>query len=108
SAPAAQPASSPASQAALASGSYGPVQSSETLWGIASALRPAGVSMNQMMVALYEANPGAFDGNMNLLLRGSTLAIPDRAELTARTAGEATAIVSRAEATWRGGEPGAA
>src|SRR5690606_10830178 len=39
-------------QAALASGTYGPVQSSETLWNIASQLRPAGVSVNQMMVGL--------------------------------------------------------
>jgi len=104
-APAPRPAQTPAAEAALASGSYGPVQSSETLWSIASQLRPAGVTVNQMMVGLYEANPGAFDGNMNLLLRGATLTIPDRNALTARTAAEATAIVSRAEASWRGAEP---
>src|SRR5690606_19793663 len=76
--PPARPAQTAAADAALASGSYGPVQASETLWSIASRLRPAGVSVNQMMVGLFEANPEAFDGNMNVLLRGATLRIPDR------------------------------
>ena len=103
--PPARPAQTAAADAALASGSYGPVQASETLWSIASRLRPAGVSVNQMMVGLFEANPEAFDGNMNVLLRGATLRIPDRDALTARTAAEATEIVSRAEAAWRGTQP---
>src|SRR6185295_10730839 len=51
-------------------GTYGPVQRSETLWAIAERFRPDGVSMNQMMVALFEANPQAFAGNMNVLRVG--------------------------------------
>src|SRR5690606_12746164 len=68
-------------------------------------LRPAGVTVNQMMVALYEANPHAFDGNMNVLLRGATLTIPDRNAVAALSAAEATAIVRRAEESWRGTPP---
>ena len=41
-------------------GTYGEVERGETLWGISSTLRPSGVTMNQMMVAIYEANPQAF------------------------------------------------
>src|SRR5690606_31165511 len=48
--PAPRPAQTAAAAAALASGTYGPVQTSETLWSIASQLRPAGVTTNQMMV----------------------------------------------------------
>lgn len=82
---------------------YGPVESAETLWSIATRLRPSGVTVNQMMVALYEANPSAFDGNMNLLLRGATLVVPSRDALLARSAAEATAMVRSHEDAWRGG-----
>src|SRR5690606_20533416 len=100
--PCARPAQTAAAYAGLASRVSVPVHAYGTLWSIASRLRPADVSVNQMMVGLFEAMPEAFDGNMNLLLRGATLRIPDRDALTARTAVEATAIVSREEASWRG------
>ncbi|MBN1239485.1 MAG: hypothetical protein JXB36_13360, partial [Gammaproteobacteria bacterium] len=92
-------AASPAAAASLG-GRYGPVQRSETLWSIASALRPSDVTINQMMFALYEANPSAFDGNMNVLRRGATLTVPERQQLLATTAAAATAAVSRHESTW--------
>src|SRR5690606_2074360 len=82
---------------------YGPVESAETLWSIATRIRPSGVTVNQMMVALYEANPSAFDGNMNLLLRGATLVVPTRDAVLARSAAEATAMVQRHDDAWRGG-----
>jgi pilus assembly protein FimV len=83
-------------------GTYGPVQSDETLWGIASALRPAGVTTNQMMVALYEANPDAFLNNMNLLRRGATLQVPDLERLRGATPEAATAEVRLQEEAWQG------
>ena len=44
------------------------------IWGIASRLRPdSRLSMNQTMVAIYEANPDPFEGNFNELKAGSTL-----------------------------------
>ena len=61
----------------LSGDQYGPVMSNETLWGIASKLRPQGVSIHQMMMALQQANPGAFiGGNINQLKKGAILQVP--------------------------------
>ncbi|MEE9570671.1 MAG: FimV/HubP family polar landmark protein, partial [Gammaproteobacteria bacterium] len=84
-------------------GSYGPVRPAETLWSIAAQYRPAGITMNQMIVALYRANPQAFGGNMNTLHQGVTLRIPPLGELDAITAGEATQEALRQAALWEGG-----
>jgi pilus assembly protein FimV len=85
-----------------AGGSYGPVQNGETLWGIASQMRSDGLTMNQMMVAIFEANPQAFDANMNILRRGTILRIPERAELGRVDARAATAAVQQHSDTWQG------
>ncbi len=54
------------------------VRPGDTLAGIAQEYQPPGVTLEQMMVALYQANEPAFlDGNMNLLKIGRTLTIPD-------------------------------
>jgi len=56
----------------------------ETLWGIASKLRPGdSVTVNQMMVALYQRNPRAFRGNMNRLKRGAVLRVPSMPDVAA-------------------------
>ncbi|HEX5420099.1 MAG TPA: FimV/HubP family polar landmark protein [Gammaproteobacteria bacterium] len=103
---AAAPASAAGSPSSAASAaSYGPVQQDETLWGIASNLKPSDVTTNQMMVALYEANPGAFEHNMNVLLRGATLSVPGGGELTALSAAAATAEVKRQAASWQSRAP---
>ena len=54
------------------------VRSGDTLWSIAKALRPASdVTIQQMILALRAANPDAFlNGDINRLMRGSTLSIP--------------------------------
>ncbi|WP_096086529.1 FimV/HubP family polar landmark protein [Agaribacterium haliotis] len=54
------------------------VQSGDTLSGIASRVsRPDGVSHRQAIAQLHRQNPGAFqNGDMNRLLAGSTLSIP--------------------------------
>lgn len=59
--------------------SYGPVGNNDTLWGIASSVRPdRSVSIQQTLVAIYRANPHAFpDGNINNLRAGKVLEIPD-------------------------------
>lgn len=63
---------------------YGPVAPDETLWSIASELRPdPQISMDQMLLAIYQANPQAFDDNINLLNAGSTLIIPSADEIHA-------------------------
>lgn len=60
------------------SGEYGPVQSADTLWRIADQLgSERGVATNQMMAALFRANPDAFNrGDINSLKRGAVLKIP--------------------------------
>jgi len=53
------------------------VKAGDTLAGIAEAMRPPGVSLAQMIVALYQANEPAFvDRNMNRLRARETLAVP--------------------------------
>jgi pilus assembly protein FimV len=54
------------------------VKQGDTLGRIAARLKPADVSLDMMLVALYRANPEAFVGNnMNRLKSGQILAVPD-------------------------------
>lgn len=65
-------------------GRYGPVRPGETLWSVASKLRPGpAVSMDQMLLGLYRANPRAFDGGIDGLMKGMVLTVPGVDELTA-------------------------
>lgn len=68
----------------------------DTLWAIASRVRPGSdVSVQQTMLALQRANPDAFiNNNINLLKAGYVLRIPDRDEILAETREEAIAEVS--------------
>ena len=104
----AEPAPMPAPQAATApaaatgsSGSYGPIAPQETFWSIASKLRPGPqVSMDQVLLAIYRANPQAFDkGSFNGLLKGHTLQVPSAAEMQESSAAQAKAAVD----AWRHG-----
>ena len=84
-----------------AANEYGPVQANDTLWGIASEVRPSGVSMAQMMMALLKANPHAFvDNNVNRLQRGQILRVPDRAEILALSREEAQAMYQAQQDDW--------
>jgi pilus assembly protein FimV len=96
------PATTSVMPAAPLPGTYGEVQRGETLWGIARSLRPGGVTMNQMMVAIYEANPQAFNANMNILRRGAILRIPELSDIQALDTRSATAEVQRHTDTWQG------
>ncbi|WP_306396542.1 FimV/HubP family polar landmark protein [Telluria beijingensis] len=54
------------------------VRRGDTLSGIALDVKPADISLDMMLVALYRANPDAFIGNnMNRLKSGQILSIPD-------------------------------
>ena len=58
------------------------VQRGETLWGIATRVRPdSRLTMNQTMLAIFEANPEAFGGNINILRAGAALRIPSADEI---------------------------
>jgi len=53
------------------------VNSGDTLTTIAVANKPAGVSLDQMLVSLYRNNPSAFiDDNLNRVKSGVTLTVP--------------------------------
>lgn len=65
------------SGAAVAAASEHAVKYGETLSELAQEYRPEGVSLDQMLVALYQANPQAFMGeNMNRLKTGAVLKLP--------------------------------
>ncbi len=92
-APVAPPAPAPARAAKAAAtpaeGSY-TVKSGDTLGKIAAQNKPASVSLDQMLVAMFRQNPDAFSGsNMNRLKAGAQLAIPSESDAAAVTAGEA-------------------
>ncbi|WP_300449959.1 FimV/HubP family polar landmark protein [Accumulibacter sp.] len=79
------------------------VRRGETLGKIASELRPEGVSLDQMLVGLFQANQDAFDrGNMNRLKAGRILAIPDKATLEAIPRDEAKRVVIAQSSDWGG------
>ena len=85
-----------------AGGDYGPAQSSDTLWSIASATRPNNsVSINQMMLALLRTNPDAFlNQNINGLKRGQVLKMPDESELNRLGREKVLAEVRSQHALW--------
>lgn len=60
------------------------VERGDTLSQIALDAKPDGVSLERMLVALYRANSDAFAGkNMNRLIAGKIIRLPDAAELEA-------------------------
>ncbi len=62
-------------------GEYGPVKKGDSLWVIAEGSMHQGADINQMMFAIYRANPKAFfNNNINNLKAGQILRIPDREE----------------------------
>ncbi len=66
------------------------VNRGDTLARIASELRPEGVSLDQMLVALFRNNPSAFDGeNMNRLRAGKILVVPSGDEAVAISVSDA-------------------
>ncbi|MEJ2514580.1 MAG: FimV/HubP family polar landmark protein [Gammaproteobacteria bacterium] len=81
---------------------YGPVQRNETLWSIAEQVRPDGsVTITQTIMALYRANPGAFDGNVNRLRAGAVLRVPSRQEISSINRAEAAAEFRSQTRAWR-------
>lgn len=91
--PAAKPAPAVAAKAPVA-GKQLTVKSGDTASKIVMASRPAGVSLDQMLVALLRANPEAFiNGNVNRLRSGAVLTLPGAEEAQATSADEAHQIV---------------
>jgi pilus assembly protein FimV len=102
-APGAAPAATPARRAA-AGGQYGPVDRGQTLSGIARQVAPAGVDINQTMLALKQANPDAFyQDNINALKSGAVLRVPTSQEAQALSAAAAITEIRRQNSDWRAG-----
>jgi pilus assembly protein FimV len=57
--------------------------------------------LQRMMIAIFRANPGAFEGNINRMRRGAVLTIPARSELAAISKTEAKHEVQAQMAAWR-------
>ncbi len=87
------PAPAPAVRPAATPDGTVVVRGGESLSRIASRHLQQGVSLDQMLVALYRGNPDAFlNNNMNLLRAGARLKVPG-AEAAAIAAGEARQVV---------------
>jgi pilus assembly protein FimV len=73
----------------------------DTLGKIARRMKPEGVSLDQMLVGLYEANPEAFSGNnMNRLKVGKILQPPTEEALNAIDRKEAAKEIKVQTANW--------
>ena len=79
---------------------YGPTSEQETLWSIATQLRPSSdVSVQQTLLAIYRLNPQAFENqNLHSLIPGSTLRIPSRQQITRSSTEEAVNIMTAHQA----------
>ena len=94
--------STPAPEAAEAA-QYGPTKKGDTLGKIARQVKPEGVTLEQMLVALFQANQGAFDGkNMNRLRTGQSLSVPSGDQAAAVASNEAAKLVRIQAVDWRG------
>ncbi len=101
--PAAEPrqAAAPAVTAPAAAASPAPagideykVRQGDTLSRIAGKTQRAGVSLDQMLVSLYRANPEAFvENNMNRLKAGVVLAVPSADDAKAVSSTEARQVI---------------
>ena len=91
----------PAKPQLLAGANGHDVKRGETLGAIARANLPQGASLNQMMIAIYRANPDAFlRENINLVRAGRTLNIPSTDELGSVGAEEANRLVQAHRSEW--------
>ena len=78
------------------------VRRGDTLSRIAGDVKPPNVTLEQMLVALFNANPNAFDGgNMNRLRAGAILTVPNAEQAAASAPNEATRTVRVQASDWR-------
>jgi pilus assembly protein FimV len=86
---ASQPAEKQSAGASAGQSEY-TVKSGDSLSKIAAQVKPEGVSLDQMLVAIYRNNQSAFGGNnMNRLRAGQVLSVPDAATAGAISTAEA-------------------
>lgn len=89
-----------------AMGSTRIVRRGDTLSRIANELAGGDPrASRRWILALYRANPRAFDGNMNILRSGAELQIPDRETAERISATEASTEIRQQYTAWRGTAP---
>lgn len=95
---------------ASSAGNYGgqiTVRRNDTLWNVAERARGAGVSVEQMMMALYDKNPHAFyQQNVNALSAGERLQIPDKASVEQLSRQDALAAFGQHNEAWNNNRSG--
>lgn len=70
------------------------VRRGDTLYGVAARVQSPGASLDQMLVALYRANPDAFIGdNINRLKAGAVLSVPSADQAAAIPTSEARQLI---------------
>lgn len=90
----AKPAEAPRAARAADADDQVRVRRGDTLFGIASRTQAAGVSLDQMLVALFRGNPQAFVGdNMNRLKSGAVLTVPSSDDAAKLAPAEAREII---------------
>ncbi|WP_295901746.1 FimV/HubP family polar landmark protein, partial [uncultured Vibrio sp.] len=79
---------------------YGPTTSSDTLWRIASQVKPASnLTVQQTLLAIYKLNPRAFENqNIHSLIPGSNLRIPSLAQVRNVSTQEAVNVMAAHQA----------
>ncbi len=84
-------------------GEYGPTLPKDTLWRVAERARAGSdLSVEQMMLAIYEANPDAFyQDNVYALTAGKMLKIPSRDAAQQLSRNQALAEFNRHTQAWR-------
>jgi FimV-like protein len=87
------------------SGVYGPVPRGDTLSELAVRLEIDGITLNQRMLAIYEANPDSFGGNLNVLYAGAMLRIPESAAWDRHSPEAALVEVVRQASVWAAARP---
>ena len=87
-------AARPAAEPAAARERQVKVKPGDTASKIVAAVKPARVSLDQMLVALLRANPDAFiEGNINRIKSGALVTVPTAGQAQAISASEATQTV---------------
>jgi pilus assembly protein FimV len=96
----------PPPAAADAGGNTHVVQRGETLSSIASGAAASSENSpetHSWMLAIYQANPRAFEQNMNVLHSGAVLRMPEGSEVSAVSPAAAATEIRRQYVAWRGG-----
>ncbi len=93
--PAARPAPAPKAEQAPAKQGSVTTKAGDTANQLAARYKPAGISLDQMLVAMLSTNPNAFvDGNVNRLKKGAVMEMPSASTAAGTSAAEARQTIT--------------